>query len=108
MIQSILGEDNFKTTVLESKSPIMVDFWAKWCAPCLATAPILEELAKEYVGKIDFAKVDVDANGPLAAKYGVTSIPTMLIFEGGQPVRQITGFKPKQELKKALDGILEG
>jgi len=108
MIQSILGEDDFKTTVLQSKSPIIVDFWAKWCAPCLAAAPVLEELAKEYVGKIDFAKVDVDANGPLAAKYGVTSIPTMLIFEGGQPVRQITGFKPKQELKKALDGILEG
>ena len=108
MIQSILGEDDFKTTVLQSKSPIMVDFWAKWCAPCLAAAPVLEELAKEYVGKIDFAKVDVDANGPLAAKYGVTSIPTMLIFEGGQPVRQITGFKPRQELKKALDGILEG
>lgn len=108
MIQSILGEDDFKTTVLQSKSPIIVDFWAKWCAPCLATAPVLEELAKEYVGKIDFAKVDVDANGPLAAKYGVTSIPTMLVFEGGQPVRQITGFKPKQELKKALDGILEG
>lgn len=108
MIQSILGEDDFKTTVLQSKSPIMVDFWAKWCAPCLAAAPVLEELAKEYVGKIDFVKVDVDANGPLAAKYGVTSIPTMLVFEGGQPVRQITGFKPKQELKKALDGILEG
>lgn len=108
MIQSILGEDDFKTTVLQSKSPIMVDFWAKWCAPCLAAAPVLEELAKEYIGKIDFAKVDVDANGPLAAKYGVTSIPTMLIFEGGQPVRQITGFKPRQELKKALDGILEG
>lgn len=108
MIQSILGENDFKTTVLQSKSPIMVDFWAKWCAPCLAAAPVLEELAKEYIGKIDFAKVDVDANGPLAAKYGVTSIPTMLVFEGGQPVRQITGFKPKQELKKALDGILEG
>ncbi len=108
MIQSILGEDDFKTTVLQSKSPIIVDFWAKWCAPCLAAAPVLEELAKEYVGKIDFAKVDVDANGPLAAKYAVTSIPTMLIFQGGQPVQQITGFKPKQELKKALDGILEG
>ncbi|TET57193.1 MAG: thioredoxin [Dehalococcoidia bacterium] len=108
MIQSILGEDDFKTTVLQSKSPIIVDFWAKWCAPCLAAAPVLEELAKEYVGKIGFAKVDVDANGPLAAKYAVTSIPTMLIFQGGQPVQQITGFKPKQELKKALDGILEG
>ncbi len=108
MIQSIEGETSFQSTVLQSKSPIMVDFWAKWCAPCLATAPILEELAEEYAGKIDFAKVDVDANGPLAAKYGITSIPTMLIFQGGQPVQQVTGYKPKQELKKALDGVLEG
>ncbi len=108
MIQSIVGEDNFETVVLKSESPIMVDFWAKWCAPCLATAPVLEELANEYAGKIEFAKVDVDANGPLAAKYGITSIPTLLVFEGGQPVQQITGFKPKQELKKVLDGVLEG
>lgn len=108
MIQSIQGEDSFQSAVLQSTSPIMVDFWAKWCGPCLAAAPILEELAKEYAGKIDFAKVDVDANGPLAAKYGITSIPTMLIFESGQPVKQITGYKPKQELKKALDGVLEG
>lgn len=108
MIQSIQGEDSFQSAVLQSKSPIMVDFWAKWCGPCLAAAPILEELANEYAGKIDFAKVDVDANGPLAAKYGITSIPTMLIFESGHPVKQITGYKPKQELKKALDGVLEG
>ncbi len=108
MIQSIVGEDNFETVVLKSESPVMVDFWAKWCAPCLATAPVLEELADEYAGKIEFAKVDVDANGPLAAKYGITSIPTLLIFEGGQPVQQVTGFKPKQELKKVLDGVLEG
>ncbi|MFU8796551.1 MAG: thioredoxin [Dehalococcoidia bacterium] len=107
MIQSIVGEDSFETTVLKSESPIMVDFWAKWCAPCLATAPVLEELANEYSGKIEFAKVDVDANGPLAAKYGITSIPTLLIFKGGKPVQQITGFKPKQELKKVLDGALE-
>jgi thioredoxin len=108
MIQAIDGEDSFKSAVLQSKSPIMVDFWAKWCGPCLMTAPVLEELATEYAGKIDFAKVDVDANGPLAARYGITSIPTMLVFQGGQPVKQITGYKPKQELKKALDGILEG
>lgn len=108
MIQAIQGEDSFKSAVLQSKSPIMVDFWAKWCGPCLMTAPVLEELATEYAGKIDFAKVDVDANGPLAARYGITSIPTMLVFQDGQPVKQITGYKPKQELKKALDGILEG
>lgn len=106
MIQSIVGEDNFQSIVLQSKSPVMVDFWAQWCGPCLASAPILEELAKEYTGKMDFAKVDVDANGQLAAKYGIASIPTMLVFKGGQPVQQITGYKPKKELKKVLDEVL--
>ncbi len=106
MIQSIVGEDNFQNVVVQSKSPVVVDFWAQWCGPCLATAPILEELAKEYTGKIDFAKVDVDANGPLAAKYGIAAIPTMLVFKGGQPVQQIMGYKPKKELKKVLDEVL--
>ena len=106
MIQSIVGEDNFQSVVLQSKSPVMVDFWAQWCGPCLASAPVLEELAKEYAGKMDFAKVDVDANGPLAAKYGIAAIPTMLVFKGGQPVQQITGYKPKKELKKVLDEVL--
>ena len=106
MMQSIVGEDNFQNVVLQSKSPVVVDFWAQWCGPCLATAPILEELAKEYTGKIDFAKVDVDANGPLAAKYGIAAIPTMLVFKGGQPVQQIMGYKPKKELKKVLDEVL--
>jgi len=85
----------------------MVDFWAKWCAPCLAAAPVLEELATEYTGKINFAKVDVDDNSSLAAKYGIAAIPTMLVFKGGQPVQQITGYKPKKDLKKTLDGVLE-
>ncbi len=107
MIQSIEGEDSFQTTVLESKSPVIVDFWAKWCAPCLASAPVLEELSTEYDGKIDFAKVDVDDNGPLAAKYGIAAIPTMLVFKDGKPVQQILGFKPKKELKKKLDEVLE-
>jgi len=106
MIQPIVGEDNFQNIVLQSKSPVMVDFWAQWCGPCLATAPILEELAKDYNGKIDFAKVDVDANGPLAAKYGIASIPTMLLFKGGQPVQQIIGYRPKKELQKVLDDVL--
>ena len=106
MIQSIAGEDNFQDIVLQSKSPVMVDFWAQWCAPCLAAAPVLEELAKEYTGKIDFAKVNVDENGPLAAKYGIAAIPTMLMFKGGQPVQQILGYRPKKELQKILDEVL--
>jgi thioredoxin 1 len=106
MIQSIIGEDNFQNVVLQSKSPVMVDFWAQWCAPCLAAAPVLEELEKEYTGKIDFAKVNVDENAPLAAKYGVAAIPTMLVFKDGQPVQQIIGYKPKKELKKVLDEVL--
>jgi thioredoxin 1 len=108
MIQPIVGEGNFQNVVLQSKSPVMVDFWAQWCTPCLATAPILEELAKEYTGKIDFAKVDVDANSPLAVKYGIASIPTMIVFKGGQPVQQVIGYRSKKELKKVLDGVLEG
>jgi len=107
MIQAIVGEDNFQNVVLQSKSPVVVDFWAQWCAPCLAAAPVLEELAKEYDGKIGFAKVDVDSNSPLAVKYGITAIPTMLIFKGGQPVKQILGYKPKKEFKKLFDEVLE-
>lgn len=107
MIQSIVGEDNFQKAVVQSKLPTLVDFWANWCAPCLAAAPILEELAKEYAGKINFAKVNVDGNSSLAAKYGIAAIPTMLIFKDGQPVQQIIGLKSKKELKKILDDLLK-
>ncbi len=106
MIQSIAGEDSFQKAVLQAELPVLVDFWANWCAPCLAAAPILEELAKEYAGKVDFAKVNVDGNSSLAAKYGIAAIPTMLIFKHGQPVQQIIGLKPKKELKKILDALL--
>lgn len=106
MIQSIMGEDDFQKTVLQSKLPALVDFWAEWCAPCLAAAPILEELAKGYDEKINFARVNVEDNSSLAAKYGIAAIPTMLIFKDGQPVQQIVGYRPKKELKKILDGLL--
>lgn len=107
MIAQIVGEENFQKTVFESRLPVLVDFWAKWCAPCQAIAPILEELAKEYTGKLNFAKVDVDENSSLAAKYSIAAIPTMLIFKGTQPIKQVTGYKSKKELKKILDAVLE-
>jgi len=107
MIQSIVGEDNFQKVVLQSKLPTLVDFWANGCAPCLAAAPILEGLAKEYEGKVNFAKVNVEGNSFLAAKYGIAAIPTMLIFKDSQPVQQIIGLKPKKELKKILDALLK-
>jgi len=105
VIQQIVSEDNFQRAVLQSKLPVLVDFWAQWCAPCIAAAPILEELAKEYAGRVNFAKVNVEDNSPLAAKYGIAAIPTMLIFEDSQPAQQIVGLQPKKELKRILDGL---
>jgi thioredoxin 1 len=106
MVHAINGDDNFQSAVLQSGIPVLVDFWAQWCAPCLAAAPVIEELAREYDGKVAFVKVNVEDNSTIAAKYGIAAIPTMLIFKGGEPAQQLVGLKPKKELKKALDGVL--
>ena len=96
----------FEAEVLQSDVPVMIDFWADWCAPCKMVAPVVEELAGDYDGKIKVAKVDVDANPEIAGKYGIRSIPTMLFFKDGKPVNQVVGAVPKQVLQERLDAIL--
>ena len=99
-------EANFEKEVIKSTIPVLVDFWAPWCRPCLMTAPILDELAEEYTGKLTFTKMNVDENGEIARQFGVMSIPNLIIFKDGKPAAQVVGFKPKAELKRTLDGVI--
>lgn len=96
-------DDNFESAVLGSDVPVLVDFWAQWCQPCLMLGPTIDELAKDYAGKATIGKVDVDDNRAVSAKYGITSIPTVLIFKNGEPVKQFRGLSPKADLAAALD-----
>lgn len=107
MAQPFAVTDNdFDEKVVKADKPVLVDFWAEWCAPCRMIAPIVEELAQEYDGKVSFTKVDVDSNPQTALSYGIRSIPTLLVFKDGKPVDQVIGAVPKAALKKRLDGAL--
>ena len=99
-------DSTFDQEVIKSDTPVLVDFWADWCAPCKMIAPLVEELAEEYDGQVKFAKLDVDSNPQTAMTYGVRGIPTLLIFSDGQPVKQVVGAVPKSVLKKNLDEAL--
>ncbi|MDR3070306.1 MAG: thioredoxin [Propionibacteriaceae bacterium] len=97
-----VSDATFEELVLKSNTPVLVDFWAGWCSPCKQVAPIVEELAGQYAGQVTFYSMDIDANGETPMNYGIMSIPTLLVFSGGQVVKTISGARPKKRLGKQI------
>ena len=102
-MEVVLTVENFETEVLKSEMPVLVDFWATWCGPCRMIAPVIEEIAEEYQGKIKVGKINVDEQGELAVKYGISSIPTLLLFKGGEVVKKTLGYMPKEAVVKFIE-----
>jgi thioredoxin len=101
-----ISDDNFENEVLKSDKPVLIDFWATWCGPCRTIAPVVEELATEYDGKVKIGKLDVDNNQQTAIKYGVRSIPTLLVFKNGQVKETIIGAVPKGQIVQKLNSVI--
>lgn len=101
----VLNSANFSAEVEKSATPVLVDFWAEWCGPCKMIAPVLDELAAEYDGRVKIGKVNIDEDQSLASKYGVRAIPTLLIFKNGEVAEQIVGMRSKRDLKSSLDKV---
>ena len=106
MIDLNFTDQDFKTEVLESSQPVIVDFWAPWCGPCRIVGPIIEELATEYAGKVKIGKINVDENSQTAGRYGVMSIPSVVFFKNGQPVRTMVGAQSKESYEKEIETLL--
>ena len=100
-----VGDDSFEREVLQSPTPVLIDFWAPWCAPCRAIAPVVEELAREYAGKLKVVNLNVDDHPQTPSRYGVRGIPNLILFAGGEVKEQIVGAVPKAQLVKAINKI---
>ena len=100
-----LTDDNFEAEVLSSDTPVLVDFWAVWCGPCRAVAPIIDELAETYDGRVKIGKMNVDENRQTPGQFRITSIPTLLLFKDGKVVNQIVGARPKRDFEAALNAV---
>lgn len=101
-----ITDDSFDTEIMKSDIPVLVDFWAEWCGPCKMVGPVVEELAKEYEGKVKIAKMDVDNNRETPAKFGIRSIPTLIFFKSGEVVQTIIGAQPKNYIEEELKKVL--
>jgi thioredoxin 1 len=101
-----ITDATFDSEVLQSPTPVLVDFWATWCGPCRALAPIVDEIAKQYHGKLKVAKMDVDKNALTPGRFGIRGIPALLLFKGGKVAEQIVGFVPKETIDKSLTKVL--
>jgi len=101
-----VSDDSFDREVLASPTPVLIDFWAPWCAPCRAIAPVVEEIAREYAGKLKVMKMNVDDNPKTPSRYGVRGIPNLILFQGGQVKEQIVGAVPKSQLLKAISTVV--
>ncbi len=106
MSDKTFTDANFQKEVLQSSTPVVVDFWAPWCGPCKMVSPTIEELAKDYAGKVSIGKLNVDENPDVAGNFGVMSIPTVMIFKNGKPVHSMVGAQSKQAYKTEIDKAL--
>src|SRR5258708_6608567 len=106
MSNIIFTDQNFDQEVLKNSLPVLIDFWAPWCGPCRIVSPIVDELASEYKGKVKVGKLNVDENVEIASKYGIMSIPSLLIFKNGVPLKTMVGAQGKENIKKGIDEVL--
>jgi thioredoxin 1 len=101
-------DTSFETEVVKSETPVLVDFWAEWCTPCKMLTPTIDALAEQFKGKFKVGKVDTDGNRAVSMKYGITAIPTVILFKGGQPVKKFVGLAKKDDIAAAMNAVLAG